>query len=84
VFATVHFLTMSHGVQKPGVIGWMRTATEKKGTRNSVVTAFVAALIAADYPSGYRDGAVPTAKMSRALMIATFSSFGRGSGSQEF
>lgn len=69
---------MSHGVQKPGVIGWMSTATEKRVRGTSVVTAF----IEADYPSGYRDGAVPTTKIGRALMIVTFSSFGRGS--QEF
>jgi hypothetical protein len=32
VLPTVHFLTMSHGVQKPaGVIGWMSTGTKKKG-----------------------------------------------------
>jgi hypothetical protein len=72
---TVQFLTMSHGVQKPGVIGWMSTAAEKRVRGTSVVAAFVAA----DYPSGYRDGAVPTAKIGQALMIVKFSSFGRGS-----
>ena len=40
----VHFLTMSHGVQKPGVIGWMNTATEKRVRGTSVVAPLVSNL----------------------------------------
>jgi hypothetical protein len=68
----VRFPKMSHGAQKPGAIGWMSTVTEKMVRGTSVVTAFVAA----DYRSGCRDGAVPTAKIDLALMAVTFSSFG--------
>lgn len=40
----VRFLTMSHGIQKLGVIGWMNAATEKRVRGTSVVAPLVSNL----------------------------------------